>query len=300
MATLLLATYLLAVVLSPLAASGSPPSSIRAAVVQVGGCSGVCVDPGGLIMTAKHCDLSEIEIVTVGTQRFVAVRVFEAAGTEGPLVYDCLGSGFDWIPVASTQPHAGDVVWTMGFPAIDGTRSYRELRGIVEGGTKARYRGEEFLGNIASMEITEGWSGGPLLNAEGEVIGLANSSGVGVGSIFISYAATREAYEAARVLHASRPTLQVLLQPHEAESLAFQEDFASDLEFQRELREHFRLVFLDGRTAHPPLARYASSPAPVFVLADGQAVSGYRGPVDLIKRLLQARQASGPLPWDEW
>src|SRR5690606_41314006 len=64
--------------------------------------------------------------------------------------------------------------------------------------------------DLTDVVVTDGWSGGPLLNSNGEVVGLANSSGEGVVSIFISRASTRDAYLAARALHASRPQLQVL------------------------------------------------------------------------------------------
>src|SRR5690606_14049862 len=123
---------------------------------------------------------------------------------------DVLGDSFVWIPVAQDKPEPGETIRTIGLPAIEGSRQFRELTGILEGGAHVWYEGEQFLGNITDVVVTDGWSGGPLLNSNGEVVGLANSSGEGVGSIFISHAATRDAYLAARALHASRPQLQVL------------------------------------------------------------------------------------------
>lgn len=57
---------LLAVTLLPMMAGwvvAQERTDLRAAVVRVGGCSGVCVDPAGLVLTAKHCDLRDVERV---------------------------------------------------------------------------------------------------------------------------------------------------------------------------------------------------------------------------------------------
>lgn len=279
--------------LFPLLLTGSPlpPGSERPAIVQIGGCTGVCVDPAGLVMTAKHCDLQEVEVIRAGSRQFTAVRIYESPGSEGPLVYDVLGDSFVWIPVAHDKPEPGETVRTMGLPAIEGARQFRELTGVLEGGAHVWYEGEQFLGNITDIVVTDGWSGGPLLNSNGEVVGLANSSGEGVGSVFISHAATREAYLAARLLHASRPLLQVLVSPEQKQSASFLQDFESDLDFHRELSEHFRLLLLDARREHLPLERYRHADLPIFILPDGQTVTGYNGKLELIQRLLQLRSA---------
>jgi S1-C subfamily serine protease len=290
-----LACPCLIAVLFPLLLTGAPlqPGQERPAIVQIGGCTGVCVDPAGLVMTAKHCDLQEIEVIRAGGREFTAVRIYAAPGTEGPLVYDVLGDNFVWIPVAQVKPEPGETVRTLGLPAVGGSRQFRELTGVLEGGAHVWYEGEQFLGNITDIVVTDGWSGGPLLNSNGEVVGLANSSGEGVGSVFISHAATREAYLAARALHSSRPQLQVLISPEQKQSLAFQRDLETDIDFQRELREHFRLLLLDARQQHPPLERFRHAELPVFIFPDGQAIAGYDGKLDLIRRLLLTRPLAG-------
>ena len=38
-------------------------AAVQDAVVIVGDCSGVCVDPSGLVLTAKHCDHPPVVVV---------------------------------------------------------------------------------------------------------------------------------------------------------------------------------------------------------------------------------------------
>jgi hypothetical protein len=292
--------YALAVLLTIVFVDPAKGYQERSAIVQIGGCSGVCVDPSGLIMTAKHCDLDEVETVKIGEQEFTALRIYEAPETEGPLIYDILGDGFAWVPVAQTKPESGEPVRSMGFPEINGIRQFREASGVVSGGTRARFRGEEFLGNTTDMDLTEGWSGGPLLNAQGEVVGLANSSGRGTGSIFISHAATREAFRAAQLLHASRPSLQIFVAPEEPRCRDFLQDFAGDLEFQRELREHFQLQFVDVRQVSLLHGRIPHGEFPVFSLANAASIDGYRNQVDLVKRLLELSRLNSEHLLREW
>ena len=99
--------------------------------MQVGGCTGVCVDPEGLVLTAKHCDLREVEHVQFGTVEVLAIRIYETELTEGPVVYDCVGSGYQCVPVAQNPPDAGERVSTMGFPLVEVGRMFREERGTV-------------------------------------------------------------------------------------------------------------------------------------------------------------------------
>lgn len=293
-------SYLLKTVLLISLGAAEDTQSLRSSVVQIGGCSGVCVDPAGLIMTAKHCELQNVETVRVGDQEHLAFRIYEAPGTEGPLVYDCFGGGFSWTPVATEKPEPGQRVRTMGFPAINGVRQFRESSGIVEGGAKVWFEGEQFLGNLTDMELTPGWSGGPLFNGNGEVVGLANSSGVGVGSVFISYAATLEAWQAVHAIHNSRPLLQILVATDHKQSLTFQHDFEGDLDFQRELREHFRLLFLDAQQPHPALGDLSKSELPAFVMPNGDVITGYRGQLDLLMRLYEHRRAHPGQILQEW
>jgi len=265
---------------------------LQAAVVQIGGCSGVCVHPDGLVMTARHCDLGEVEPVRFGDLEVLATRIYESTASEGPVVYDCAGSGYPFVPVASSVPPPGTQVFTMGYPHIDGERRFRRQAGTVLSGGEFRFRGETFLGNLTDMSIREGWSGGPLFNPQGEVIGLANASDKS-GSIFISFAATRAAFDAVCSLHTRRITLHVAADMYTQDCLRFFADYAGDKGFRSELQEHYRVIVVDAGEQPDLLRRFGVSDLPVFIVGDTVAISGYAGKAQLLQRLLDAAAQTG-------
>ena len=271
-----------------IAADGSEPSSPPASVVQVGGCSGVCVDESGLILTARHCDLKEVERVRFADYEVVAVRVYESDETEGPVVYDCVGAGYPWTQVSAAKPEIGEAVRTMGYPDIAGERRLRQVEGEVQRGGLYRFRGGDFQGNLTNLPLHEGWSGGPLLNHAGEVVGLATSTD-GIDSIFISHAATRQAYAAAVRLHRKQPPLEIEIDAYSTECLRFLADYASDQYLRSELQEHFRISLVDARRSADTEAEAASQQLPVFRIAGTAAARGYSGKINLLTQLIPRR-----------
>lgn len=264
----------------------------QAAVVQIGGCSGVCVDPDGLVMTAKHCDLGDVETVRFSDLEVLATKIYESTASEGPVVYDCVGSGYPFVQVASSVPPRGTRVFTMGFPHVDGARRFREQEGKVLSGGEFRFRGEMFRGNLTDMSIREGWSGGPLFNPQGEVIGLANASDK-TGSIFISFAATRAAYDAVHSQHVQRVTLRVVTDLYSRQCLKFLGDYAGDAGIRSELQEHFHVMIVDAGEHPELLQRYGVTDLPAFIVGDAVTVSGYADKVQLLQTLLKAASQSG-------
>jgi len=257
----------------------------RSAVVQIDGCSGVLVSPAGLVMTAKHCDLSEVERVVIGDHEILAVRVYESPDPEGPLVYDCVGSGYPWVPVAASVPGANEPVYAMGYAVAAGARRLQEADGTISRGDRFGFRGEFFSGNLTDIPASDGWSGGPLFNAKGEVIGLV-SAGDQHGSIFISHAATRAAWLSAQSLHASRPQLLVVTDLYCGNCLRFLGDYARDAGFRHEIQEHYRVVVVDVHADPGVVGELGIEQLPLFVIDDAEAIVGYRGKSDLLQQLI--------------
>lgn len=93
--------------------------------------------------------------------------------------------GLKTIPLATQWPKEGDSIWVLGFPF----RTERSTANVIgyqdaDGGFRVSYGlaiGLEDLGPhppyvITNADIVSGNSGGPLINSEGEVIGIVHNS----------------------------------------------------------------------------------------------------------------------------
>ena len=137
------------------------PAAERDAVVKIGGCTGFIVD-GNLLVTAKHCKHPESITVTLQGKSVAGKRAYVPETEDGPVVFRLAGGPYESLPVARQKPKIGDPVYSLGYP----------------GGNWARIEGKVIGGNGKSVNYTNhriatGNSGGPLLNAKGEVIGVA-------------------------------------------------------------------------------------------------------------------------------
>jgi hypothetical protein len=278
-------------------AEESPPATGTAAIVQIGGCSGVCVDKTGLILTAKHCDLQPVERVRFADFEVVAVRIFEADESEGPVVYDCVGSDYPSLSVAEVKPEPGEAVRTFGYPDEGGVRRLKQAEGSVLTGGSYRFRGGRFQGNMTDMPLSEGWSGGPLLNSAREVVGLATCTGDS-DSVFVSHAAVSKAYAASLQLHRIKPPLEIRLDLYDESCLAFLHDYAEEKRLRDELQEHYRITVVNfGREADRPSDNVLE--LPVFLVSGARVASGYRGKTDLLMRLSPHVEKSAAAASDE-
>lgn len=276
-------------------------------IVMVDGCSGVCVDPSGIVLTAKHCDLPT-EVTIRFKQRAVhAVRVYESNDTEGPVAYDCDGEGYPALPVAATAPVIGEKLWSFGYPSLNGQRELRRNCGpLLRWGT-FKYAGGEFNGNVLGFACGSGWSGGPLLNAKGEVCGLLNSSDDRT-SVFISSAAVRQAFAAAqqrpeKPAAQSQPQLPELLvfgTPTCSPCLQFKADLNSNRSFASLLRSTYELVWVDINQRPEMATKYGIEQVPVFISERGIRIVGYTGPEQLLINLgLKPKPDPAPPPVTE-
>ena len=267
-------------------------ADVSDAIVIVDGCSGVCVDSAGIVLTAKHCDLPA-EVTVRFKQRSVrAARVYESHDSEGPVAYDCDGDGYPSLPVAATAPAIGEKLWSFGYPSLNGQRELRRNCGpLLRWGT-FKYAGGEFNGNVLGFGCGSGWSGGPLLNAKGEVCGLLNSSDDRT-SVFISSAAVRQACAAAqqrpeKPAEESQPQLPELLvfgTPTCSPCLQLKADLTSNRSFASLLRSTYELVWVDINQRPEMATKYGIEQVPVFISEQGIRIVGYTGPEQLLMNL---------------
>lgn len=267
-----------------LALTSTASAAVSDAVVLVGDCSGVCVDPTGLVLTAKHCDHPPVVVVRFKDRRVSARRVYVCPETEGPVVFDCDGEGFPFARLAEIVPPNGEKVWSAGYPDLAGRRELRWASGPMLGGSHFRYQGGSFRGNVVRFSTGPGWSGGPLFNQQGEVCGLLDSSDCQT-SVFISYAATREAYQACRNRPAKKPTLYVFGSVHCGPCLKFKQHYADQGKLRQRLDARFTVVFVDI-DVHPGTAdQFGIKEVPAFVVPGEPAITGYTEPGELLDKL---------------
>ncbi len=259
-------------------------AGVRDAVVRVDGCSGVCVDPRGLVLTSRHCDLPEVVTVEFVDRSVSARRVYVCSESEGPIVFDCDGEGFPFLPIASSVPSPGAIVTSYGYPQSDDGRQLRWATGVLVRGSSFEFRGGSFHGNVATIVCSPGWSGGPLLDREGHVIGLL-SSGDRCSSVFVSFAAIRHAYDAVCGTPPGNPTLYVFHSKTCGPCKQFDAAFEADAEFRRAIEDTFQLVPVNV-DERPGMARkFGITEIPTFVVPGRPPIVGYEGTEELLKSL---------------
>lgn len=266
-------------------------AGVEDAVVMVEGCSGVCVDPAGLVLTARHCNLPTTVTVRFKDRTVSATRVYVCREVEGPVVYDCEGDGYPFLPVAATAPRAGERVWSCGYPHLNGRRELRWAKGAMLRWSTFEYAGGSFNGNVVAFVTAPGWSGGPLLNAKGEVCGLLNSTDCAT-SVFISSAAVRQAFAAVRPSRAAdspprsgKPTLYVFGSMTCGPCRQFKDDYANHAQLRQALEAAFTVEFVDVDKQADLASRFGVTEVPTFLVPGGTRVTGYEGPDQLLAAL---------------
>ena len=154
-------------------------ASIQAGVVQIvtasGSGSGFIIDASGLVITNEHVVGSNSGVsVWLTNGRSYGGEVLERNVTADlALVRIPGGAGFQPIPMALTgSARVGDEVLALGFPLADRIGSNLTVtRGIIS--STRTVNGVDLLQTDAA--INPGNSGGPLVNLDGEVIGVNTS-----------------------------------------------------------------------------------------------------------------------------
>jgi hypothetical protein len=115
-----LAFALLPVLASLAAGEELKPGASPASVVMIDGCSGVCVHPAGVILTAKHCQHNNRETIEFPDgRRVMAHKVYESDQTDGPVAFlaDSGEGALPFPPIGAEAPEVGAKVYSWGYPA---------------------------------------------------------------------------------------------------------------------------------------------------------------------------------------
>ena len=149
---------------------------IQSGVVQIvvgsGGGSGFIMDPGGLVVTNEHVvgGAGRVEVWMTNGRRFAADVLERNEIADLALLQIDSSERFDSIGVGDPDgARVGDEVLALGFPLADRIgNSLTVTRGIIS--STRVVDGVDLLQTDAA--VNPGNSGGPLVNTEGEVVGV--------------------------------------------------------------------------------------------------------------------------------
>jgi Leucine-rich repeat (LRR) protein len=197
-----------------LAEAGTPKETLTASVIYAraspsvvllktnrGTGSGVCVGTGGLILTNHHliqdADPSEIRAIPF---LYNGRRALHLPPVKARIIYDSPGDDLtalrlDPVPVymsplevAGTSPPTGDAVYAIGSPAIGTDNPEQSMTtGAISG--SPNLGGKSWLQHNAA--VNPGNSGGPLLNAHGQVVGIVTLKAAGAEGVSLAIPAER-------------------------------------------------------------------------------------------------------------
>ena len=169
----------------------------RKAVVKLStNCTGVCIDPSGVIATVLHCGTPKRVRVKINHETVYARRMYvhDDDADDCVVLFKIEGSRNDWpyVKVAKSDPVKGVTVYSLGYPGPYNKHFYQVGEGKVLGYRtykKVRY-------TAVGIRCLGGNSGGPLLNSSGELVGLlcrSNSDKEPHYSLFLTRAGIEKA-----------------------------------------------------------------------------------------------------------
>ncbi|REK50276.1 MAG: hypothetical protein DWQ49_15730 [Bacteroidetes bacterium] len=168
-------------------------------VLNLGGCTGFMVD-GNYLFTAKHCLNGLGNTITFKSKKdpnkkIEAKLIYVTKHSDGPIVYYLPSDGekpYKSFKLAKSAPSNGELVHTIGYPG----GNYAITYGRVSGGNGSDV-------NYVKMRISPGNSGGPLINEDDEIVGVAQAVDTELtsnNSYFGGWSITRKALEEAKKL----------------------------------------------------------------------------------------------------
>lgn len=156
----------------------------EAAVVQLDGCSGVCVTPDGLILTADHCGSKEnLDVLFSDGSKYRAALVYSPPqnGVDECQAYQIEdAAGLPYAIVASKPTEAGEPVWSVGYPFGNYQRNAGKVArvGYTISDTR-KFQAKLSGGVVTDWQSDGGNSGGPLFDSTGNVVALLSMSSKG-------------------------------------------------------------------------------------------------------------------------
>lgn len=148
--------------------------------------SGVIVDPKGLVLSAYHVveGVNQID-VKFSSGLTLQAEVISYDELNDVVLLDIVGEGFQALPLSKSDDALplGSEVATIGTP-FELELGQSISKGILSGKRKK----DERIYLQADISVSPGNSGGPLLNAKGEVIGIVQSKVVKAGVEGIGFA----------------------------------------------------------------------------------------------------------------
>ena len=168
-------------------------------VLNLGGCTGFMVD-GNYLLTAKHCLNALGNTITFKSRKdpnkkIEAKLIYVTKYSDGPIVYFVPSDGeepYKSFKMAKVAPKIDELVHTVGYPG----GNYAITYGKVDGGNGIDV-------NYVKMRISPGNSGGPLINENGEIVGVAQAVDENLASnksYFGGWSIIREALDEAKKL----------------------------------------------------------------------------------------------------
>lgn len=275
--------------------------SLRGTVQSIG--SGICVSPDGWIVTAAHVvdgdDKCTVTFDGATNSQSAAIVKRDRKADVAVLKIE-VGEPVECVSVAETAPPKGAVVYSEGYPA----GQYARMEGSVRS-VEARHFGAVGVlfnqrSTVQTIETThrlqQGNSGGPLYNADGEVIGIASTVPVGEQNVASYFVGTQEIHIAltqcgAKGWKKQSKRMSKLLPKAwviGARDCAACNRLKSDLGTKRRagarpdltafVNQHWRVRYIDKKNASKIIQKYRlQGELPVIMAANipGQALYGY-------------------------
>ncbi|MES2791997.1 MAG: trypsin-like peptidase domain-containing protein [Planctomycetota bacterium] len=324
---------ILAVIVCALASRWSFGAEIdgqRQAVVRVGEASGVCISPDGYILTAAHVvarprqdgwlpagqsRMTHVPSIAVqfpgrDPQDAVVLKVVDDSQATDLALLKTEGVNLPYLQMANASPSKGADVVSLGYPSGHYARLESKVVLVGQVGTLDMIK--------TSHRANGGHSGGPLLNADGEVIGIcsrgsvdvATPNGIQYTNHYTLWARTESLHQlmASAGVQITQPAVVVTDDPNRPELQVWSTDWCGPCKMFKADRKQGKIVIagvpLDQAfvvTLHNPEKEpqqaqdLGISDVPVFVTEDGAKLQGYNSPTGLIKFLsTYQRQLAGP------